>query len=1355
MKRNSGSKNLKAKLRKTRTPRALACILAAVLSFAVIAPSVGCAKKEVEPHFEIKESTLPTEEKYALSYYDFDGLSDVQTTLRADTMTVTRRNLPRPKTELLSDDFSLVYDTAGKTLSAQYEKVGSTATAKAANIKFVSDCYPYPDGAGGGDGNASKFIDAYSAQAEAMGVTPEQYFLYYKYMLLTQGQHLAVEAQTRSKEGTLTQEWLKKHPAADLQYGAVEGTDNAVEKQITLDTLYRSYHPTGLYLPAGEAVKVKVEGLAEGESISIFVGLQTSLAWAGSVSDGDFDTITGGISEVTAPASNPFFIKADVLTATGNFFNYGSGDYHPFVHSQWKRQNNRAPWVSAEFVFDKDGEYTIGTAFGGIMHINPRNCYSPVKTTITGAVETPHYILGVTTPEYFDEYLRDAPGVYGVLDTENGQLVGEAKYMRTIKTDEIEKLAMLWHSFFSVNESFTGGTYNRPNIVKFDRHVPAGAAVALGNYIYACPSDWFSPAMNYRALLTEGAWGILHEIGHNHATSYGTVWGFGDGKESEVRNNALIVLNYMMFCDTGTTVRSGGGVSHGSAANAYSSLIDYKNIAAAKYSDFSELDYFGMLSMYTNIMHSFGAEKFYELLYTYKDCASYVQENTTGNKRSDFAYRCALVYGMNFLKYFNGAYAAKITGGMFTAEQLEYMNSLPTYEPVACYYAGGIDGVKTCGDYCVAYGSPIVLDLYGKTVSSLDTEQEKGFEIISVEQPEHGTLREVGGGKWEYSFDEDYTGTGDGFSFRVKLSDGIIHKFTVSLRISYNGAKVSTYSGITNPNATGAAMIDNLEQQIKEITPTYDNSTFSGLPSFSGTEWEVRTADFWWKAPESGRAEFAISGSSGLCLYLGENFENLERTYLIYSGGSNYAHSTPLEVEKDKYYAVRVLSCNRGGRGGATVGILQKDGKVVNVTAADGAKFAPIPQTQIFHTDYPLGKTADSYIFEPQFIVSKKDNIKISNSGTDKSEWSIVKAPEDIADGRYYKENMVDEATGEVTELKTDKWTWLIDGQTGTFLHTSWQKGNEPQITSENPHEFILDTSRSQSFNYFSVTTRNNVNSYVRAFELQISDSADSGWRTLAEGEGDGVPYSGNTFTVKFPQTDGRYFRLLVKSTSGGRFSVLSELDAGISSAVQRVIPPTSNKLFATDGWRPSSEIEDMPSGYLVANGKNEKLVIKFRGDGIALYAATGEGFGSAQIRLDGKSVQTVDFDGKAEARSLVFYRENLKDKEHTVEIITKSSSTVMLNVIGIPYTADLINASNIYLERALTISLIVFVALFALALVFILLLVFLPKFRGAVFGNKLMKKLDSRGKKQQQPEEGEQKKSGKPRSASKRSNKK
>ena len=158
---------------------------------------------------------------------------------------------------------------------------------------------------------------------------------------------------------------------------------------------------------------------------------------------------------------------------------------------------------------------------------------------------------------------------------------------------------------------------------------------------------------------------------------------------------------------------------------------------------------------------------------------------------------------------------------------------------------------------------------------------------------------------------------------------------------------------------------------------------------------------------------------------------------------------------------------------------------------------------------------------------------------------------------------------------------------------------------------------------------------------------------------------------------------------------------------------------------------EEIPNGYLVSDKKNQKLVVKFVGEGISFYAATGQGYGKAKVYIDGKYISTIDLNSSVEeARKLVFSKSHLSNKEHTMEIITTSSSRVMLNAFGIPYTANLINASNIYKEKALTIALVIFILLTVALIALVALLVFLPKFREKAFGNKYIKKLDEREKK-------------------------
>ncbi len=369
-------------------------------------------------------------------------------------------------------------------------------------------------------------------------------------------------------------------------------------------------------------------------------------------------------------------------------------------------------------------------------------------------------------------------------------------------------------------------------------------------------------------------------------------------------------------------------------------------------------------------------------------------------------------------------------------------------------------------------------------------------------------------------------------------------------------------------------------------------------------------------------------------------------------------------------------------------------------------------------------------------LFRSKDNVKLSTTGTDKSQWQVLKAPEKIHGGRYVKQTMVvDPETGETSELTVDTWSYLIDGLTGTVLHTEYG-GGIPTITAENPHEFVIDLQREQSINFFSVTTRNNVNSYITSYEMQIATTYDAetgigNWKTVAEG--DRNDYKGLTILKKFSNVNGRYLRLLVKSTTGGTFSVLAEIDAGIESQTQQVISSSSTKLYTTKGWKNTRDIASEPNGYMIAQKKNEKMVVKFHGRSIALYAATGEGYGTAKVYVDGKRAGTVVLDsgnGDREARKLVFYAENLGNKEHTVEIITQNSGKVMMNVLGIPYSANLVNAPNIYLERGLAISLAVFIVLFAAVVAVLAVLVFVKGFREKIFGSKVIQKLDSREKK-------------------------
>ena len=1519
-------KNKFKKFFKSKRNTAIAIVLCVCLVSAILLPIFllrGDGKPVGENEYQIPALTLPEDDKYALQTYKYETIGDTQVTVRADSTNILERGVERIVPEILSDDYSLIYDTtSGKKLTAQYGlnesgKYNLTANAGKEGQYLLSgntttgvqvaqiDFKKYPRsmtigevGAYSIGGGEVGFSSVDQSKAEKFATNSSDYLTFYKYMLFSQCYNLTTEAATRSntsrKENTTSiadykksaemtayANWLKKHPAADNIYGRVLGTDgkeiteasiksatpnnkNAVTKKITVDPIYRSLHATGLYLPAGEPVVIKIEGLKAGETIGLKMNEQDSCAWVSSTGSG----YTSGTT-FTSGNNDGYFMKGDVAIALGN----ANG-----THNHWSKAYGRLPWIRSMVNWSKDGVYAYGSPLGGVIEIDMKNCYSKVTITISGAVETPHYILGTTTPQYFNDYLRDAPGVVAILDTENGQLIGPTmemgttRYMRQVKTEEIDKLAMLWHSFFSINESFTGGIYNRFNKVMFDWLVPAGAAVSMGNYSFAQPTGWFDGCLNYKGMWTAGNWGTLHEIGHNHGTAYGQIWGFGVGREGEVRNNALILLGYIMLCDVGTTIRSGGGAEHGSYANPYSTLSetltypgrlakDSNGNITSDYDDGVIYQYFQCLGMYANIMHSFGAEKYYELMYTYKTHpASY---STNGNKRADFAYRCAITYKMNFIKYFNNFYAAHITDDMFTADQLAEMKAMPNYEVVSNFYAGGIDGVKTAGDYSITFGEDITFDLKSTTISTLDANGEKGFEVIWAGDVAHGSIRSVGNGKYKYSFNKDYNGNTDQFSFKVKLKDGIVHTLTVYLRIEgYNSVQVKSYE--VDASSTIRVQFDEVNsdgtfkqnqdymQQFLAATPENmdkrisNSASTTAIPSFSAAKGkkEVKVANLLWKSPVTGQVAFAVSGSI-VHLFIGEGgggFDSVKPTGVKFSGSAaNGSYETCrkiVNVEEGKFYPIRLISYSAGTTtsGGpsasADVYILKnKDGTITSATTLNTTKFnevygktagwSKIPANQIYHPDRPYDTEFTKYTFTPNYLISKKANINLSSKGTDKSSWKVIQAPEFInggikvdmstyntanedygvevtekqnnkdvnlpghysvqtmdilpaeaynddgtqkdiekytyadkeylkIDGEIYKKGTEIRFERKTKKIYTNMWDRLIDGSTSTELHTVYTGSNAITIDPSNPatwHTFVVDMAKVQQVNYVAISTRAQSNSYIKDYDLYLSKVNEKGETLTTDGgsvlaDGSNVvydliesgnpneylkEYSGYTITKKITTRESRFIKLVVKQTTGGKFSVLTEINAGIQTPTQKLVTSTSSKLFTTNGWVQSSTLDDEPTVYIVSNKKNEKAVIRFVGTNISLYGATGEGFGEITVKVDGKKVATKSLNTKEySARELLVLAENLEeDKEHTMEIITNNSGKVMLNVIGLPYSANLVNAPNIYFERDLITALIVFVSLFVASFILIMCLLFLPRFRRFMGGNPVIRWLD------------------------------
>lgn len=1143
--------------------------------------------------YHVSQVKMSDTQMQGIQKYSYEEIQNRKTTLRQPVMEVLERNLPRAETTLLEDTFVL----------PDFE----TRTPTGVSVTFSE----YP-----GQNHAASLNN------------------FEKYMLLRQSMYYRQYAQADAEAGT-----LKKHPAADAQYGAIPGTNNAVKKRIVTDPLYRNANlTTGLYMPAGEVVSVTVKNLKPGEKISVLTHLQQSLAYKPGGDEFPNDSYfpqTDALLIAESQQENPDYASLDIK-----------------LHPQYARQNTEIPVLGATFQFTENKTYQIGSIYGGQLHISCPNTSSPVELLITGAVETPHFILGVTSVDYFEKYLRNAPGVLCSLDVENGQLVGPALSMR--KTDDILKVAYMWHSNFVVDVSLNGRQYNYGNILKFDRHVPAGAAVALTSTICALPDTWLNICLNFASFKRYGSWGTLHEVGHMHATAFGSVWGMGGSQEGEVRNNALIVLTYAM---TGNMDPRVDGIEHGETAHPYTSVNKLLHIA--EHDDFNEFEYFEALSLYANLIHQLSPEKFAEMLYSYS-----LEKSYASNKRADFAYRLSLVYGLDFRPLLNEIYKANITEDMFTQQQRKEMDGKPAFWPIASYYANGVGKSETARKLTISFAEPTEFDFQDKILCP------KPFKIVSFKNPQHGKLERLGPNKVRYLPPKRLT-EADNFSVICKIENGLTIELPIRFYFNYGLSTSRIYENVKVSNIEDAIALSS------QVQPTrVQTGSVAGIGTFnSGNRKDYVASEFSFIASQTGRYQFYLKSDDIGLVQAKHNGSVYTMQTTTYTPGYNDKYSFQVTLEKGDMISFYTHLLNNGGQGFLKVGV-QKPG----ATSVSDIATADMLYYQLTEKDY---QTISKFGWQPVFLDSIK-NFTNTNYHT-KTDWKILEAP--AAENGYSTES-------------------LIDGKQNTIFHSKYSSsaGKTPM-----PHTYVVDMGKQQQINFFEVSTRNNVNSYIHSYALY--GSLDNQNFVLLQ-EGAKLSYQNLKATISFETQTFRYLRFVARSSSGGNFTVISELSAGIQAKSQQVIAPMAQETFISHGFHAVGN-----AGNAVATQKGSTLVMQYYGDAFSIYADTHAQAGMFRVRVDGKDVGVVDLAGEERKAKLVFASATYAKQKHTVEIIALNDKEVNLNYFSIAHGASLLNAANIYKERALGISLAVFICLFMLVLGFIIVYFTLPSVRGYIDG--------------------------------------
>ncbi len=1176
-----------------------------------------------------------------LSLYSLDDIRGRRVTVRQPVMEVLQDNIVRKLPEVMDNTYQMLDFTTGAEMHAL------------AKIDFASNSELEP-------GNKDhpmypmKGLDRSPKDSDG-NVTKQKYFSEFtKYMLLRQAYYFNTHVSD-----IIQNNQLKKHPAADFIYGKIPDDAKAVRMRIVTDPIYRSPITTGLYLAPGEAATVKIKGLKKGETVTLYTHHQDTLGYQGYDENGKGfgkmesylaywdEKIVGEARRAAAANETPDFDK----------FHYG-------LHGQWQWQNQKVPCMGTTFNIvgtGEDMEVKIGSMYGGPLYVKPTS--DMVEMEISGAVLTPHFVLGVTTVREFEEQLRKAPGLIATLDVENGQLIGPAEAMRN--ADDIEKLAYFWHSVFAIDISLNGRDYNYNMTMCYDMHVPAGEAVALNSNFCAQPEYWFPICMNYETLTTKGNWGTFHELGHVQAKTHGVNWGFCDG-DGEVWNNTLILLIYSMLCNMDSRVI---GVEHGEYVHPFTAVersqkitqlcTDKQTGETRKIEDYGEINegngaHFDQLSMYATLLHSFGPEKFVDMFYTYKMNPAYCP-----NKRADFVYRIGVVDRVNILDWVNDNYFANISDDMFTDSQLDFLHNLPTFVPVAYRWANGIDGHETARKHDVDGKHSTVFDVSASNFSS-----PEAVEVLAVTRPQHGTI--------EYKESEQkviYTPPAevteyDRFDIIVKTDGGRQVTLNVNLRLLYRGV----YTEVWDLGSQQAQLLGTKQPSIS-TAETYitgkpatsaETGSVPGKGDFNHSNLEYFRSSFKFIATKTGEHTFYVRADDAAKVQFFKNKDSAAgnadhtiSTTSVYSFSENANCKWTVHLTAGDTVFISAALVNWGGQGHLHIGLRMPGEEKVALKDIKDIPIQNIVGENVSQAD--LAKADAFKGWQPRFVDSIKNatiDYQTSNSG-----WKVIEAPASEggeAAQEQYRKNMV-------------------DGDESTIYHSKYNG-----YTVKPPHVFIIDTGADQTFNYFDIIRRTNGNDKLLSYTLYACTGTEypnlnhegtedsNGWHLLFEGESSDINAARQR--ISFQRTQIRYFKLIVTANSG--HTVIKEVNAGIESKLSQTVRPTNYMTNTQDLADSEAEgfVENSANGKLSTTKDGATFEFKFLGSGFELYADTAHTYGKASVSVDGEEKDEIDLDDEPMFNKLVFLCEDLDTAEHTVVVTVLGEKPFNISFINVKY---------------------------------------------------------------------------------------
>lgn len=958
---------------------------------------------------------------------------------------------------------------------------------------------------------------------------------------------------------------LYKHTASNNMYfGNVSDSEPAVVKRIDIQPRAMGNYITGLYAPAGEVIKLTISAgdLKIIENIFVYVGA----------------TLANG-------QANNIWLARD--------FNR-----MPVIA-------NKMP-VNAEVCsFDaRTQTYTcyFGSYLGGPIYLGSPSIKMPFSVEISGAVEYPHFIYGLTTEAEYNRLLKSTAPYFDmeIFDI-SVRFSGARTHSDRYSYAELCQSAELWDKISQVSRRVPTGSNSSYGIdFLFEPFIAAGAAVAfVGRNTVNCPLDWMDTCLDVENFINNGAWGNIHEFNHHYQN-------FGLPNGGEVTNNAITLVEYSLF--TKISSKRSLGDSTLRDWNIYTDPSRAMRVLLNNSASGSAVE---SLDAYATILHSFGQSVFIDST-----------QNGSGVDNW-FKNLCNLTH-YNFEYYFTEILHETVSADVLTQVR---QNNYPMYVPVACIYQTGTKYHYNNGKKQIKTAQPFEFEgeNYEFSIKSL-LHIPDGFTVnnIIVGEPEFGQISLIGDDK--YRFTPAKEGFSGDFDVKISLSKNDnafeVADITLVFGLKQQQKRIAERATFYFDNDL-RSIFDDVDDAVAQ-----NYAGFSSKAVFDSTFNNQECAAVWWNsdgvelnAITEYNSKIYIKSNATYRFSIRGKFANLYISLdginydLVAKAGENYNNNFAVSVQNGEF---RDYSLQKGqivyikavvlhydvsrcafvvGMGTVSNGSASLDDITKKITVYN-ANYEPEPfETEYFYArEYPIS----------QF--SMPTNSTSTVISTNFLPW--------------------DEST---------KLTNLFDDKPNTYMHNKQYEF----VSEAKPFEIVVDLGKTIQANQIIMHGRATNPQTPTSYKLYGGLSLDE-MTLLCEAVDEPLKNSCNQIG-NFDLTTLRYYKLVVTKTNAN-YICLSNIEFNVDFSDGKMLSPDDKSVNYYGKWAINYDLSPFGHSYISQKGYAE---FTFTGTQFALLSQVGTP-AKFNIIIDDSSEILVDFDGTS---TLLFLSDNLANSTHTIII--------------------------------------------------------------------------------------------------------